>query len=147
MHAFMYLPRLKDNHKKHPSLHTMCRFLHLFDEKQEAEEKLEFNETEVKTSNETGKAEVAINPTAAAAAAAAASAAATAAAASATPSQKYAVENTSLPLPVLSVYLFARGCLLHEPYEVIYILVIVIVIVIVIFTTIIVTENENPSII
>jgi hypothetical protein len=85
----------------------MCRFLYLFDGKQEAEaeEKLEFND---ETEEVKGKAEVASNITT------------NAAAASATPSQKYAVENTSLPLPVLSVYLFARGCLLHEPYEVIY---------------------------
>ena len=110
MYVCIYIPRLKDNYKKHPLLHTMCRFLHLFDEKQEAEaeEKLEFNdETEEVVK---GKAEDASNITTNAAAASA----------SATPSQKYAVENTSLPLPVLSVYLFARGCLLHEPYEVIH---------------------------
>ena len=111
----MSIPRLKDNYKKHPLLHTMCRFLHLFDEKQETE-KLEFNETDSQTeaaSNNTTTISTSTTSTATATTAAAAAAAA------ATPSQKYAVANTSLPLPVLSVYLFARGCLLHEPYEVI----------------------------
>ena len=98
----------------------MCRFLHLFDEKQETE-KLEFNETDSQT--EAASSNTTTSTSTATAAAAATATAAAAAAAAATPSQKYAVANTSLPLPVLSVYLFARGCLLHEPYEVIQILI------------------------
>ena len=94
----MLLHSVRELYKKHPLLHTFSRFLALLEEEKAEIEEEDHQNLSSNKEVPTHKPKI-VDETHEAA------------------KHHFAVHNSPLPLSVLTVYLFARGCILHEPYE------------------------------